>query len=101
MLFQNVAMALALAAVSVARVSQPQIRAAGAMCFDAGDCILTMATSMSWASCDRSGKNKYLLGILGSCVSSKDKDKDKDKGKGKDGTGATPATPAASAAPAA
>ncbi|TID26057.1 hypothetical protein E2P81_ATG03828 [Venturia nashicola] len=86
MLFQNIAVVLSLAAVSTARVSRPQIREAGAICFDAGDCILTMATSMSWASCDHSGKNKYLLGLLGSCVT-------KDKG------GAAPA--ASSAAPAA
>jgi hypothetical protein len=40
MLFQNVVVALSLAAVSMARVAQPVIRSEGAMCFDAGDCIL-------------------------------------------------------------
>jgi hypothetical protein len=40
MLLQNVAVVLSFAAVSMARVSQPQIRSEGAMCFDAGDCIL-------------------------------------------------------------
>lgn len=40
MLLQNVVVALSLAAVSTARVSKPQIRSEGAMCFDAGDCIL-------------------------------------------------------------
>lgn len=49
MLFQNITVALSFAAVSMARVSQPQIRSEGAVCFDAGDCLLvchlTVATS--------------------------------------------------------
>lgn len=47
MLFQNVVVALSLAAVSMARVSKPQIRSEGAVCFDAGDCILVCSSLYS------------------------------------------------------
>lgn len=53
---------LALLGLSQARVAKRKENVIGGVCFDMGDCLIT---GYGLVSCDHSGANGMLMGILG------------------------------------